>query len=100
MPHQDCANSAKPTPEDERIARLRGELLQGWAFPEEIAPAIGRSVRTVERLNLPFKRLGARRIHRIADARAAIFEEGDPADLPPAVRHRLRLEESSHPDTG
>jgi hypothetical protein len=76
----------------ERINRLRDELLEGWAFPEEIAEAIGRSVRTVERMNLPFKRLGARRIHRIADARAVLLDEGDEGDLPPAVRHRLRME--------
>jgi hypothetical protein len=48
-------------------------LLEGLATESEIAQELGTSTRTVQRLNLPFLKLGARRYYDIEKCRAAIL---------------------------
>jgi len=52
----------------------RAQLLAGLASPEEIAAALGVSVFTVRyRLELPFIRVGSKRLYDIAKCRAALL---------------------------
>jgi hypothetical protein len=53
-------------------SNLRERLLPGQAYEEEIAAALDCSRRTVQRLNLPFKRIGKRRTYSISEAREAL----------------------------
>ena len=90
-----------PTPEREREIRdLLG--LAGLAFEDELAIALRCSPRTVQRLDLDYAVVGNKRLYdlriaaeklrqitRIGASNAADLEEGA---LPPAVRHRRRLE--------
>jgi hypothetical protein len=48
-----------------RVERLREALLPGLAFEDEIAEALNCSRRTVQRLRLPFVRVGMRRAYSL-----------------------------------
>jgi hypothetical protein len=56
---------------------LRTMLLDGLAPEQEVADALGVSTRTVQRLGLPFIRLGRRRMYVVDGSRKKIrCEEG------------------------
>jgi hypothetical protein len=55
------------------IAQLRDELLGRKAATEkEIAQALGRSRRAVQRMNLPFVRIGRTRFYDVPGARQVL----------------------------
>lgn len=52
-----------------RVERIRDELFPDGALEEEIAQAINCSPRQVQRLNLPYKKLGTKRVYDVSGAR-------------------------------
>jgi hypothetical protein len=60
---------AEPATPPGRSERLRDELLPDQAFEEEIAAALACSRRTVQRLNLPYVKVGTRRIYIVSGSR-------------------------------
>ena len=51
---------------------LRQRLLPDWEFEEEMAAALGVSRRTVQRLGLPFERVGKRRAYQVSGSREVL----------------------------
>jgi hypothetical protein len=66
FPAEPATASATPP---SRAERLRDELLPDQAFEEEIAAALACSRRTVQRLNLPYVKVGTRRIYIVSGSR-------------------------------
>ena len=66
MPDEDIPLSER---RNTRVERIRDELLPDGALEEEIAQAINCSPRQVQRLNLPYKKLGAKRVYDVSGAR-------------------------------
>jgi hypothetical protein len=64
----------------ETVPSLRERLLPGVAFEDEVAKALNCSRRTVQRLGLPFVRIGKRRGYLVSGAhdeiRRRIAQEG------------------------
>ncbi len=56
-------------PSRSRVERLRDELLPNGAFEEEIAEALNCSERQVQRLRLPFRKIG---IYDVPGSREAL----------------------------
>jgi hypothetical protein len=93
--------AAKLTPDRER--EIREQLgLADTAFETEIAAALHCSVRTVQRFELPHRVIAGHRLYDLpasAEQLRRISRTGTPTpddvaegSLPPAVRHRRRLE--------
>ena len=62
------------------VGTLRAMLLDGLAPEQELADALDVSTRTVQRLGLPFIRMGRRRLYILDGVRKRIRLE---ADVPP-----------------
>jgi hypothetical protein len=52
-----------------RVDRLREELIPGGAFENEIAEALNCSGRQVQRLHLPFVKIGIRHVYDVPGSR-------------------------------
>lgn len=68
----DPANSPRGEPGKNRIESLREQLLPDSAFEEEIAEALACSRRTVQRFELPYDRVGQRRVYSISGSRTRL----------------------------
>ena len=88
-------------PEREReIRELLG--LADTGFEDEIAEVLRCSTRTVQRLDLPYTVIGNKRLYdlrvaaeklrRLARIGTPSPDDAEEGDLPPAARHRRRLE--------
>lgn len=64
---------ADDEPDNQNV--LRETLLRGLAPEEEVAEALDVSRRTIQRLGLPYIRIGRRRMYVIAAARERILPE-------------------------
>ena len=73
---------AEPATPPGRAERLRDELLPDQAFEEEIAAALACSRRTVQRLNLPYVKVGTRRIYIVSGSRDVLQRLPPPEPLP------------------
>ena len=94
----------------EREAELRKLLgLDATGFEDELAAVLRCSTRTIQRYDLPYILVGNKRLYdlrRAADRLRELARIDTPSpddaaegDLPPAVRHRRRLEREGA-DTG
>jgi hypothetical protein len=54
---------------DSRVRRIREALLPDHAYEDELAEALDCSRRKVQRLGLPFVKIGARRAYSISGSR-------------------------------
>jgi hypothetical protein len=102
VPTQPKSTDRKLSPE--REAELRKLLgLADTAFEDELAAVLRCSPRTVQRCELPFivipggRRLydlrgAAKKLHRIARISTPEPDDAAEGDLPPAVRHRRRID--------
>lgn len=105
--HETGQVKTEPTNPDrkltpEREAELRRRLgLEDTAYEHELAEVLRCSTRTVQRIEFPYFVIAGKRVYDLRGAAeklhriARITAEPDGAvegDLPPAVRHRRRLE--------
>lgn len=56
----------------DRIERLRQALIGNGALEREVAEALGKSRRSVQRLGLPFRKVGATRVYDVTASRLAL----------------------------
>jgi hypothetical protein len=54
------------------IVQLREELMPDGAFEWEVAAALGCSRRKVQRLDLPYRKVGSTRIYNVTGSRKAL----------------------------
>ena len=87
MTHRsDIKPTAEPTPPNpSRVDRLRDELFPNGALEGEMAVALDCSERQVQRLLLPFWKLGTKQIYNVPGSREVLRRrhsinaaEGDP----------------------
>ena len=68
-----AAKAAPPDANEHDAGHVRNALLQGFAPEGHIAAALGVSMRTVQRLDLPFVRIGIRRYYDLAKSREKLL---------------------------
>lgn len=69
---------------------IRARLLEGLATDVELAEALGVSVRTVYRLELPYVKVANRRLYDVAKAREKLMRNRGGELPPPRPRGRPR----------